>query len=424
MRALILACLLLLAAPALGQAAPRWPYAGLQLGLEDNEGGAAALQSSAPMGFRYHYLAGGVNTSETWQNWGQGNGSFVRTFIDDSASHGFVPAFTYYELRQSEPGRSTGDEEAAVVQNLQSRETMRAYFADLERFFEIAAATGKTTLLHVEPDAWGYLQRRAGNDARSLHVELPGDSEPNTVAGFAQRIVKLRDRVAPSVLLGYHVSIWGTGKDIAVTNEPDDAVDALAKQAADFRKTLGTTFDTTFFEMTDRDAGYAQNRDGQSAQMAWWDDDDFSRLARFIAGFRSRVPAPVVLWQVPLGNERMRAMDNSPHHYQDNKVEKLLADPARTRLREFVRAGVVAVLFGGGQAESTCACDGAKDGVTNPSPVTGNTRVSRSSDDDGGLFREFATRYRRQGALALASKVRAPSRAKGGGQGSSAANSG
>ncbi len=38
-----------------------WP-ATLQIGLADAPGGAAALRRSAPFGFRYQYLAGGVNT--------------------------------------------------------------------------------------------------------------------------------------------------------------------------------------------------------------------------------------------------------------------------------------------------------------------------------------------------------------------------
>jgi hypothetical protein len=41
----------------------RWPHT-LQLGVADEAGGAAALRKVAPFGFRYHYLAGGVNTGQ------------------------------------------------------------------------------------------------------------------------------------------------------------------------------------------------------------------------------------------------------------------------------------------------------------------------------------------------------------------------
>jgi hypothetical protein len=62
---------------------------------------------------------------------------------------------------------------------------------------------------------------------------------------------------------------------------------------------------------------------------------------------------------------------------------------------------VVAFLFGGGAAGTTCACDAAKDGVTNPPPIDGNTRPSLSADDDGGFFRAKARAYYRRGALRL-----------------------
>ena len=39
---------------------------------------------------------------------------------------------------------------------------------------------------------------------------------PSNVGGFARAIVKLRDTYAPNVRLGYHLSVWGTGVDIAV----------------------------------------------------------------------------------------------------------------------------------------------------------------------------------------------------------------
>ena len=52
-----------------------WPRT-LQLGLADSPGGAAALRRSAPFGFRYQYLAGGVNTGQGWATWNPG-GSFA-----------------------------------------------------------------------------------------------------------------------------------------------------------------------------------------------------------------------------------------------------------------------------------------------------------------------------------------------------------
>ena len=97
----------------------------------------------------------------------------------------------------------------------------------------------------------------------------------------------------------------------------------------------------------------------------------------------------------------MRAMNNTWNHYQDNKVEWLFDDPGRANLGAYVRSGVVAFLFGRGGDGATCACDAAGDGTTNPAPIGANTRISISSDDDGGYFRERAAAYYANGALVL-----------------------
>jgi hypothetical protein len=66
-----------------------------------------------------------------------------------------------------------------------------------------------------------------------------------------------------------------------------------------------------------------------------------------------------------------------------------------------VSAGYVGFLFGGGADGTTCACDARRDGVTNPTPIGGNTRPSLSADDDGGLFRSLVGAYYRAGPLRL-----------------------
>jgi len=108
-----------------------------------------------------------------------------------------------------------------------------------------------------------------------------------------------------------------------------------------------------------------------------------------------------VMWQIPLGNTKMRALDNTWNHYQDNRVEWLLDDPGRTHLSEYLQAGVVAFLFGRGANGATCACDAANDGVTNPALINGNTGLSLNADDDGGFFRQKAAAYYSAGAMTL-----------------------
>jgi hypothetical protein len=115
-----------------------------------------------------------------------------------------------------------------------------------------------------------------------------------------------------------------------------------------------------------------------------------------------------LLWWIPFGNMKVRAENNTTHHYQDNRVEWLLDEPARSRLSAYVNAGVIGFLFGGGNGEVTDASDAAGDGVTNPAPINGNTMTSLSADDDGGFFYDRAAAYYAAGAMSLAAGAPLP----------------
>ena len=85
------------------------------------------------------------------------------------------------------------------------------------------------------------------------------------------------------------------------------------------------------------------------------------------------------MWQIPLGNTKMRSVNNTNGHYQDNRPEWLLDDLGRAHLAAYRDAGVVAFLFGGGAGGTTCACDAIGDGVTNPAAINGNTLASEAA---------------------------------------------
>jgi len=404
-----------------------WP-ARLEIGMADSPGGAAALKATAPFGFRYQYLAGGVNTGGGWSTWNT-NGDFAKFYIQDSMASGIIPVFTYYMLLQSLPGG--GSESNADFTNLNNTATMTAYFNDLTLFFQKAGAfPSQRVVLHVEPDFWGYMEQRSTNDdattvtAKVAETGIPQLAGlPGNVSGFARAIVALRDAYAPNVILGYHISVWGTNVDIALSNPPDATVDALGARAAAFYASLGAKFDIAFGEFSDRDSGYYQFVVGDGGQ-SWWDADDFRRNVRFLTKFSTITAKRIVMWQIPLGNTKMRSMNNTTGHYQDNRTEWLFDDPGRTHLTAYLGAGVVAFLFGGGAGGTTCACDGQHDGVTNPAPIGANTLASELSaagtppvqlmrgttptlvtpyaaDDDGGYFRWRAWQYYQDGAMPL-----------------------
>jgi hypothetical protein len=218
---------------------------------------------------------------------------------------------------------------------------------------------------------------------------------PNDVSGFARAVVRLRNRYAKNVRLGYHLSVWGTKTDIGLQDPPDKQVDALGRRAARFYKSLHARFDMTFAEFSDRDAGFKQLVYGDGGA-SWWNAADFRRDVRFDRVYSKRAGQRIVKWQIPLGNTLMRAMDDTWGHYRDNRVQWLLGAHNNKHLRAYAGAGVVALLFGGGADGTTCACDARGDGVTNPPPKHGNTRKSLSGDDDGGYFRQRVQAYYRR----------------------------
>ena len=401
MRPVLVALLagLLMPVPADAAALPpvpaRWPTT-LQLGTADSPGGAAALRKDAPFGFRYQYLAGGANTGQGWSTWNP-DGSFVTRYDHESWAAGEIPVYSYYQLLQSKPA-VPGGELAADLAHLDDPSTMAAYWSDVRLFFERARGT-KTVVLHVEPDLWGYIEQQAhGDDAATVPAVVPGGL-PQNAAGFAQEFVRLRDQLAPNVLLAYHMSGWGTKHDIVYEKPPDSTVRAYAARSAAFYRSLHASFDVSFEDFSDRDAGFYAAQQGNSG--TWFKPADFARHLLYAKTFVALAGIRMVAWQIPLGNTLMRAENNTWDHYQDNRVQWLLGPGSRAHLRAYLAAGFVGFLFGRGADGATCACDAAKDGVTNPAPIDGNTRPSLSADDDGGYFVAQAHAYYAAGALPI-----------------------
>ncbi len=396
-------------APASVAAPPGWP-ATLQLGMSSGPGDAGEMRATAPFGLRSQYLAGGVNTGSGWATWNP-NGAFVTNYAQESQANGMRSVFDYYMLLQSLP--ATGANEAAkLTSNLSNTSTMTAYFNDLKLFFQRAAPFGNSVVLHMEPDLWGYLQQRAtGDDASTVtgvRVASTGLSDlaglPDTAAGLARAILRLRDLYAPGVLVAFHLSVWATGNDILYSDPSDATVDALGARAGNFYLSLGANFDLAFIDPSDRDAAFKQFQYGDGGASSW-SAADYARNVRFVARFDALTQRPLVMWQVPFGNTKMRAMNNTWDHYQDNHVEWLIDDPGRAHLITYANAGVIAIVFGRGADGATCACDSAGDGLTDPAPINGNTMASLSADDDGGFFRAKAAQYYAAGALPLSGGV-------------------
>ena len=116
----------------------------------------------------------------------------------------------------------------------------------------------------------------------------------------------------------------------------------------------------------------------------------------------------MVMWQIPLGNTRMRAENNTWDHYQDNRPNGCSTSPP----------GLTSAAYRERASSRSCSAAApmalrlrrANDGVTNPAAINGNTIASElaaagsapaqvtrgttptlvsptAADDDGGFFR-------------------------------------
>lgn len=391
--------------------------------------------TGVPFDYAYQYLAGGVNTGQGWQTWNTA-AQFPLWYAQSAASRGAIPVLTYYMLLQSAGPCATCAESQRDLANLNTASLMAAYYQDFTKLMQrLGAATadgiagyGGTAVVHVEPDLSGYAEQAVqtpgncygyclgvGNDPSLLHASVASSGDPDvagyadTYQGFNLALLHLRDRYAPNVKLAFHVSNWSTGRDIG--SDPDPTLDGAGQGnlAGAFAAASGvrsapagtSTYDLVFNDVDDRDAGYYQYVLGRAN--AFWDRlnvtvPDFTRWEQFLGAVTATTQRHAVVWQVPLGNQWSRSENNSAGHYQDNRVEYFFAHPIELR-----SAGVIAVLFGRGNAGSTTNTDAQADGVTNPAQICTsdglssgtvcNTHVATVSDDDGGYLRTAAGQY-------------------------------
>jgi hypothetical protein len=391
------------ATPTRASKTPGWP-ATLQVGLVDPEDGAAALRRRAPFGVRWHYLSGGAGTASSWDAWRTGGGSFATAYALDAQQHSTAAFLSYYVLQETPPTSSVSDEAKKVLAGLANTTTMKAVVADLRlaltRMGTAGTGPAGNPVLQIEPDLFGYVQQQTG-DAGTV-VRLGGSDPaatglPETLAGFTRLITRIRDQVAPNVLLAYPVSVFGTNKDIVGSDPSAADVDRMAASSARFWRALGSPFDLMTFEFANRDAGYQTTVDGVRRADAWWTTANYARHVQYVGGVLRSTKLPGVLWQVPPGNTVKRVMNDRPGHYRDDKVQRLLGRRGRPLLKAYRDAGIAAVLFGSAFPNDTCACV-RDDAYAGP------------GEDDGGYLTAQVRKYVRDGPLKVRRVVRSVTR--------------
>ena len=388
----------------------------LSFGAMSNPGGTTALddmrtKNGAAFAFRYQYLTGGVNTGHGWETWNQPAGQYATYYMQESAQHGYVPTFTYYELCLSngpQPGNACGANSLKQdTSNIATPSTMNAYYANWTLMLQKIRAFGKPTLVIVEPDLWGFLQNATSgtNNAATVpaSVSSSGNADasgfPNTVQGFAWALLHMRDKYAHNAILALHASTWAAGADIATDTRPSLDVTGMVQREASFLNSAGLTGNpkgVSSWNLLSNDV--ADFDSAQPGGRSWWDRynqtyPNFSRYLTFIHDLSKATHRRIVMWQVPMGNQYFDTMNNTSGHYQDNRAEYILGNVAA-----FAAAGVIAVLFGPGNG-GTMNTDARNDGVTNAAPISTyecnrcNTHTSIYPDDDGGYLRIFVGQY-------------------------------
>jgi hypothetical protein len=368
----------------------KWPTT-LQIGLLDPEDGAAALKKRSPFGVRWHYLSGGAGTSESWDAYRTGGGSYARDYVEDSQRSGTIPFLSYYVLQQTPPTSSAGNEHDKVLQGLANAGVMKAVVADLRLALTRMGQGGSKgpSVLQVEADLFGYVQQQGGSASTPAMIsgtDPRAAGLPNTLAGFTRLVTKIRNEVAPKVLLAYPVSVFGTNKDIVGSDPTQDQVAGMADSTVRFWRSLGRPFDLMTFEYANRDAGYQVKVDGVDPANAYWTADNMARHLQYVKGVLGASKRAGILWQVPPGNTVKKVMDDTPGHYRDDKVQALLGRKGRPLLKAYRNAGVVSVLFGSAFPNDTCACDRTD-------------QYAGSGEDDGGYLAAQVRKYQREGPL-------------------------
>jgi hypothetical protein len=392
--------------------------------------------TGVPWSFAYQYFNGGVYGG--WADW-DGNGMRAVRFAVTAANRNYVPVFTYYQLLESNDPCNKQDacEQQQVLVNLNNPALMTAFYRDFELLMKrLGPGThdgvkgyGRTAIVHVEPDLSGYAQvavnqptvcgsycdAQASGPAKLKAVVSSSGlpqlaSFPNTYQGFNWALLALRNTYAPNVKLAFHVSQWATGFDIGESTDPNVNPQVEGQRAGEFAAQSGVLvtppglpgYDYLFSDPKDHDSGWYKYKLGDPT--AWWDRrnvtlPNFHRWEAFIDAARQAVNKPVYIWQIPVGNQYFRTVNNTRGHYQDNKVEYFF-----DHIEELRSVGIAGLLFGGGNPGVTEHWDARGDGITNPPAITNsdgdssgqlitNDHVSTVSDDDGGYLRMRAGQY-------------------------------
>ena len=271
-------------------------------------------QVKASHGIEWNYLY--------WYQLPGGTQDFLEAKLARADALGTVPVVTHYQLldRGREAGYSGAEEWDVVIQAVQDDSVMRDYYDNVTWIMQSSGAFGKPVIFQTEPDSTTWLRQfHTGetNDATQGYVSVAASGHPDlsdlpdTIAGYAQALIRLRDLYAPA-----NVYMGLCEFDNANGWNPDDSVQYIQSMNADWDVLL-----------THHVIKYEHKNDG------WWDAysaTDQERFHRWIQTISSGTGLEYLHWQTVIG-----AMDYG-----------LMPDyPTVERITPLVTAGSIGCLF-------------------------------------------------------------------------------
>src|SRR5258706_12053520 len=150
------------------------------------------------------YLVGGSFPWTKWNTDAQGDGAFATGLCDAAKRHGVVPMFTLYSMAS----RTENDPKVLTDDTF-----MKPYWDQAKILFQRLGAFDGPSVVHFEPDWWGFAQQAAGGDPTKLPAHIAAlapdcAGQPETLVGMGKSLVVLGRKYAPKPILGFHASRW------------------------------------------------------------------------------------------------------------------------------------------------------------------------------------------------------------------------
>jgi hypothetical protein len=247
---------------------------------------------------------------------------FLETKLARAEALGAIPIITHYQLKERglAAGYSGANSWDVVIAAVQDPSVMRAYFDNVEWIMKAVGTFGKPTLFQTEPDSttWLRMFHTDGSNIASngyVAVQATGhpdlQSFPNTIAGYAQALIHLRDIHAPT---NCYMGLC----------EFDNRNGHHPERSVQFIQSLQAPFDILFTHHTIK---YSTKGD------LWWEaysETDQNRFLNWIKTITKATGLNYIHWQAEIGPADYGLMPNYP---------------TEERISDLIAAGSVAVLF-------------------------------------------------------------------------------